>query len=219
MYKCKDCGKQFIDGKRRDKSQVITDYVEGKQTLQQLASKYKVSERTIRRDLENMRFVRKKARCKEVTVQLDTSYWGRRFGLMVIKDALRNKILWHKYVCNETVSQYMEGISWLRSQGFKIYGAVIDGMRGLAQALYPIPYLKFYLLFFLLKVPLRKQKSHNQFDCLKKLQNHLKKEYFYHLYINTNIFFYFLDCHHFQNIGSFLAPLKIGKNLPKAKMR
>lgn len=93
MYKCKDCGKQFIGGKRRDKSQVITDYVEGKQTLQQLASKYKVSERTIRRDLENMRFVRKKARCKEVTVQLDTTYWGRRFGLMVIKDALRNKIL------------------------------------------------------------------------------------------------------------------------------
>ena len=139
MYKCKDCGKQFIGGKRRDKSQVITDYVDGKQTLQQLASKYKVSERTIRRDLENMRFVRKKARCKEVTVQLDTTYWGRRFGLMVIKDALRNKILWHKYVCNETVSQYMEGVSWLRSQGFKIYGAVIDGMRGLAQALYPIP--------------------------------------------------------------------------------
>ena len=139
MYKCKDCGKQFIGGKRRDKSQVITDYVEGKQTLQQLASKYKVSERTIRRDLENMRFVRKKARCKEVTVQLDTTYWGRRFGLMVIKDALRNKILWHKYVRNETINQYMEGISWLRSQGFKIYGAVIDGMRGLAQALYPIP--------------------------------------------------------------------------------
>ena len=139
MYKCKDCGKQFIGGKRCDKSQVITDYVEGKQTLQQLASKYKVSERTIRRDLENMRFVRKKARCKEVTVQLDTTYWGRRFGLMVIKDALRNKILWHKYVRNETISQYMEGISWLRSQGFKIYGAVIDGMRGLAQALYPIP--------------------------------------------------------------------------------
>ena len=27
----------------------------------------------------------------------------------------------------------------LKSQGFKIYGAVIDGIRGLAQALYPIP--------------------------------------------------------------------------------
>ena len=46
MYKCKDCNKQFIGGQRRDKSQIITDYVEGKQTLLQLASKYKVSERT-----------------------------------------------------------------------------------------------------------------------------------------------------------------------------
>ena len=58
---------------------------------------------------------------------------------MVIKDALRNEILWHKYVRNETISQYMEGILWLQSNGFRIYGAVIDGMRGLAQALYPIP--------------------------------------------------------------------------------
>lgn len=74
-----------------------------------------------------------------MTVQLDTTYWGRLFGLMVIKDALRNKILWHKYVCNETIGQYMEGIYWLKSQGFKIYGAVVDGMRGLAQALYPKP--------------------------------------------------------------------------------
>lgn len=139
MYKCKDCGKQFIGGKRRNKSQVITDYIEGKQTLRQLALRYDVSERTIRRDLTGMRFVHSISKHKDVTVQLDTTYWGRHFGLMVIKDALRNKILWHKYVRNETIAQYIEGISWLKSQGFKIYGAVIDGMRGLAQALYPIP--------------------------------------------------------------------------------
>ena len=139
MYKCKDCGKQFIGGKRRNKSQVITDYIEGKQTLRQLALRYDVSERTIRRDLTGMRFVHSISKYKDVTVQLDTTYWGRHFGLMVIKDALRNKILWHKYVRNETIAQYIEGISWLKSQGFKIYGAVIDGMRGLSQALYPTP--------------------------------------------------------------------------------
>ena len=139
MYKCKDCGKQFIGAKRRNKSQVITDYIEGKQTLRQLALRYDVSERTIRRDLTGMRFVHSISKYKDVTVQLDTTYWGRHFGLIVIKDALRNKILWHKYVRNETIAQYVEGISWLKSQGFKIYGAVIDGMRGLAQALYPIP--------------------------------------------------------------------------------
>lgn len=139
LYKCKECGKQFLGGRRRNKVQVITDYVEGKQTLSQLAQRYRISERTIQRDLAGMRFVRKIAKVKDVTIQLDTTYWGRNFGLMVIKDALRNKILWHKYVRNETISQYMEGISWLKSNGFRIYGAVIDGMRGLSQALYPIP--------------------------------------------------------------------------------
>ena len=103
-YKCKDCNRRFTGGVHRDKSQVITDYIEGKQTLEQLASKYKVSERTIRRDLEGMRFVHKIAKHKEVTVQLDTTYWGRNFGLMVIKDVLRNEILWHKYVRNETIA-------------------------------------------------------------------------------------------------------------------
>ena len=50
LYKCKDCGKQFLGGQRRDKSQVITDYVEGKQTREQLAVKYGVSSKTIALD-------------------------------------------------------------------------------------------------------------------------------------------------------------------------
>lgn len=139
MYKCKDCNRQFLGGRRRDKTQVITDYVEGKQTIEQLSFKYGVSSRTIQRDLKGMRYVQKISKNKDVTIQLDTTYWGRNFGLMVIKDALRNKLLWRKYVRYETIKDYLEGVEWLKSQGFKIYGVVIDGMRGLAQALYPIP--------------------------------------------------------------------------------
>ena len=139
MYKCKVCGRRFCGGERRDKSQVITDYIEGKQTVAQLATRYGVSEKTIRRDLKGMRYVQKISKDKHVIIQMDTTYWGRGFGLMVIKDALRKKILWRKYVNHETIASYMEGVDWLRANGFKIYGAVIDGMRGLAQALWPIP--------------------------------------------------------------------------------
>lgn len=139
MYKCKDCRRQFLGGIRRDKSQVITDYVEGKQTLGQLALKYGVNERTIRRDLEGMRYVQKISKFKQVTIQMDTTYWGRRFGLMAIRDALRGKVLWRKYVTHETIADYMEGIHWLEKNHFKIYGVVIDGMKGLARALYPYP--------------------------------------------------------------------------------
>lgn len=41
---------------------------------------------------------------------MDTTYWGLDFGLMVIKDACRNRILWRKYVRYETIAAaYMEG--------------------------------------------------------------------------------------------------------------
>ena len=138
MYKCKSCGRQFVGGLRRDKLQVITDYVEGKQTLSQLATKYGVNEKTIRRDLAGMRYVHKISKDKDVTIQMDTTYWGRNFGLMVIRDAVRGKILWHKYVRHETISEYVEGVDWLKSNGFRIYGAVMDGIRGMPQALSPI---------------------------------------------------------------------------------
>lgn len=138
MYKCKSCGRQFLGGVRRDKAQVIADYVERKQTLAQLAVKYGVNEKTIRRDLEGMRYVHKIAKYKDVTIQMDTTYWGRDFGLMVIRDALRGKVLWHKYVHHETIAQYVEGVDWLKRNGFRIYGVVIDGMKGLPQSLKPV---------------------------------------------------------------------------------
>ena len=139
LYKCKDCGRQFLGGKRRDKSQVITDYIEGKQTREQLAVKYGVSSKTIARDLEGMRYVQKISKYKQVVIQMDTTYWGRNFGLMVIKDSLRKKILWRKYVGHETIADYLEGVQWLKDYGFRIYGVVIDGLRGLAQVLRPYP--------------------------------------------------------------------------------
>lgn len=44
-----------------------------------------------------------------------------------------------KYVVHETIAAYMEGVQWLKGHGFKIYGVVIDGAWGLAQALRPHP--------------------------------------------------------------------------------
>ena len=65
---------------------------------------------------------------------------------MVIKDAYRNKILWRKYVRNETVADYIEGVRWLEDNGFRIYGIVCDGMRGLVNAFrqYPVQMCQFH---------------------------------------------------------------------------
>ena len=109
-------------------------------TLGELSAKYSKSVSTIQRKLRQMHHVRIISKHKHVVIQMDTTYWGRNYGLMVIKDTLRNKILWHKYVKHETIADYMEGVEWLEKNGFTIYGVVCDGLRGLFSALskYPV---------------------------------------------------------------------------------
>lgn len=57
-----------------------------------------------------MRYVQKISKDKEVAIQMDTTYWGSNFRLMVIKDALRKKILWRKFVTHETIADYIEDV-------------------------------------------------------------------------------------------------------------
>lgn len=82
-----------------------------------------------------MRHIRIISKYKDVVINMDTTYWCRNFGLMVIKDAFRNKILWYKFVRYETIADYVEGIEWLKTKDFKIYGIVCDGLNGLFQVL------------------------------------------------------------------------------------
>jgi hypothetical protein len=68
---------------------------------------------------------------KRVVVLMDTTYWGRNFGVVVFKDARTKKILWRKFVCYETLADYKEGAAWLELHGFIIEGIVCDGLRGM----------------------------------------------------------------------------------------
>ena len=108
---------------------------DNKFTLKELSVKYWKSVSTMQRILRKMRHIHTISKDKEVVILLDTTYWGRNSGLMVIKDAQRGKILWHKHIRHETVSLYIEGVEWLAEHGFKIHGIVCDGHKGLFNAL------------------------------------------------------------------------------------
>lgn len=103
--------------------------------MRQLSDKYSLSVRTIWERLKGRRHVHVISKYRNVVINMDTTYWGRHFGLMIIKDTFRNKILWHRFVRDESVSGYLDGIEWLRANGFSIYGIVCEGMRGLFPAL------------------------------------------------------------------------------------
>jgi hypothetical protein len=131
LYYCKCCGKQFLEKKQVDNQRLWQDYIFGKQTLKQLSCRYGISVSSVQRRLKDVRTTRIISADKQVVVQMDTTYWGRDFGVVVFKDAIGKKILWRKFVRHETLADYQEGVNWLEEQGYDIVGIVRDGLRGM----------------------------------------------------------------------------------------
>ena len=82
---------------------IINDYVVHKFILEELSVKCGKSVSTMQRGLRQMRHIHTISKHKYIVILIDTIYWGHNHGLMVIKDAIRGKILWHKHVRHETV--------------------------------------------------------------------------------------------------------------------
>jgi len=70
---------------------------------------------------------------------MDTTYWGRGFGVMLFKDSISKENLLKYYVKQETNLKYKEGIKELQNKGFKIQAIVCDGRKGLIQSFDKIP--------------------------------------------------------------------------------
>ena len=148
----------------------------------QLAVRYGVDKSTVWRRLKTMRHVRVISKYKDVVVNMDTTYWGRHFGLLVIKDTFRNKILWYKFVRHETIADYVEGIEWLESSGFAIHGIICDGMRGLFHALsrYPVQMYQFHQMMtvrrYLTNSP--ELPASQELLCVARAMSHVDRETF-----------------------------------------
>jgi len=70
---------------------------------------------------------------------MDTTYWGRNFGVMLFKDTYTKKKLLKYYVKTETNKLYIQGIKDLQSKGFEVLAIVCDGRKGLLQSFEKIP--------------------------------------------------------------------------------
>lgn len=128
---CKSCGRRFVFRQTIDIQRLWEDYIFGKQTLEQLSDKYGISISTVRRKLDSTRPTRIISSSKHVVVLADTTYWGRNFGVVMLKDWYTKRILWRKFVRYETIADYQEGIEWLKKHDFVIDGIVCDGLRGM----------------------------------------------------------------------------------------
>jgi hypothetical protein len=62
---------------------------------------------------------------------MDTTYFGRNFGVMVFKDSISGKFLLKKYVRQETNKLYKEGIEEICRRGISVQAIICDGRKGL----------------------------------------------------------------------------------------
>ena len=105
----------------------------GNQTVKDLALRYGVSERTIYRRLNTQYTESLPQKDKrEIVLLMDATYWGRNFGVIIMKDSIIGDVLWYKFIKKkETMADYKEGVDWLNARGFTILAIVCDGLKGL----------------------------------------------------------------------------------------
>ena len=66
---------------------------------------------------------------------MDDTYWGRRFGVVIMKDHISGRVLWYKFIDKkETIADYREGISYLELHGYNVLGIVSDGLKGFVKS-------------------------------------------------------------------------------------
>lgn len=140
------CGRSFIGGFRVTGKIILEEYLTGKQTYAQLASKYNCSIKTIQRKIDKATTHQNKTFPSKVNVLMDTTYFGRKFGVMVFKDSITGVILLKKYVKQETNLLYLEGIEEITRRGITVQSIICDGRRGLFSlfANIPMQYCQFH---------------------------------------------------------------------------
>jgi hypothetical protein len=64
---------------------------------------------------------------------MDTTYFGRKFGVMLFKNSLNGEVLYKQYVKQETNQLYLKGIEAIAMRDIKIQSIICDGRKGLLQ--------------------------------------------------------------------------------------
>jgi hypothetical protein len=87
-----------MGGVRLNNAQFWQEYVKGKQTYLQLSTKYNCSIKTVQRRIDLHKFAFDKPKPRSVIVLMDTTYWGRKFGVMLFKENSTKENLLKYYV-------------------------------------------------------------------------------------------------------------------------
>ncbi|TCP97835.1 mutator family transposase [Cricetibacter osteomyelitidis] len=107
---------------------------------------------------------------------MDTTFFGREFGVLVIMDSLSEKVIYHQIVKTERDEYYQKALNKLREKGYVIQSITCDGRRGLLKDLFdvPIQMCHFHLVAMVMR-KLRKKHKSSAGKALKILVKTLKE--------------------------------------------
>jgi len=151
-------------------------YSSGKQTYAQLAEQFCCSTKTIQRLLDKVVIIKRSEFSGVAVVVMDTTYFGRGFGVMVFKNSFDGVILYKQYVRYETNALYLSGIAEIVRRGISIQGIVCDGRQGLFGLFgdIPVQMCQFHQIQIVQRYLTRKPKTQAAIE-LKKLTLKLTK--------------------------------------------
>jgi DNA-binding transcriptional ArsR family regulator len=138
-----------LGGSRLQAAELWQLYRQNKQTTGDLATRFSVSPSTIKRHL---RKVREDFACRYFpaggVILMDTTYFGKDFGVVVVKDFSSGNTLCRKYVRHERLIDYQECTDFVLSKGYRISGIVCDGFKGIFKqySAYPVQKCQYHFL-------------------------------------------------------------------------
>ena len=140
-YRCRDCGRLFQSSRRNTgiNTALWKEYVEEKQTLEQLAGEYGHSHVWVRKQLDTISVPKQDLIPQATVIIADTTFWGRHYGVCVFRAWPLAKNIWWNEVASELMAHYRYGRQILEEKGWKLLAAVVDGRRGLFNVFKGIP--------------------------------------------------------------------------------
>ena len=94
---CKSCSRTSVGHKRLTEETVNTRYSKGNLTVEDLTTEYAVFTRTVYHRLsKTYKASLPSCRARPIVVLMDTTYWRRNFGMVIMKDSLSGEVLWCK---------------------------------------------------------------------------------------------------------------------------
>ena len=143
---CRGCYKRFRlkDFKKENEYKHLwNEFVFSKQTLRELSEIFTYTKKQLQRIFEGIKLKQKTHKPRAIHLVVDATYFGmkdtRLWGVLVFRDWEEKENLWWKFIDEEKIIHYKEGLDHLISLGYTILSVTCDGFSGLPELFFPIP--------------------------------------------------------------------------------